>query len=139
MRNPENAYLASAITDGEGCFAFGMLAPGRYSVTTLAQGMADSTQSGWELDVGGSRSCNYGCVRGDRLRTSLWSPRRAVIDPDSGKVSQVIDERAIADLPFIFRRYTGPGAAFTRSNTGPARGDLRVEWQTVLRRDARLV
>src|SRR3974390_2033312 len=44
--NPDNGFQSNGKTDGEGRFRFAMLAPGRYSVTALAAGMATAAQSG---------------------------------------------------------------------------------------------
>jgi hypothetical protein len=49
-----------------------------------------------------------------------------VIDPDSGEVSQMIDERAIADLPLGTPLHRS-GAFVTRCDTGPARADFGVD------------
>jgi hypothetical protein len=103
--NSDNGYHASAATDGEGRFAFNMLAPGRYAITASASGMADFTQAGLELHVGGSMQLQLKLRPAGRVEViTVVAP--PVIDPDSGEVSQVIDERAIADLPLNGRRYT---------------------------------
>ena len=127
--NSDNGYHAAAVTDGEGRFAFGMLAPGRYAITASAAGMADFTQSGLELHVGGSMQLQLRLRPAGRAE-SITVVAPPVIDPDSGEVSQVIDARAIADLPLNGRRYTdlallSPGVTQDpRGLTSGSNGDL---------------
>jgi hypothetical protein len=106
LLNPDNGFRSTAMTDGEGRFVFGMLAPGRYTATASAPGMAVATQSGLELHVGGSMQVQFRLRPAGRAESIMVVAPPALIDPDSGEVSQVIDERAIADLPLNGRRYT---------------------------------
>jgi hypothetical protein len=128
--NPDNGFRSSTSTDGEGRFRFAMLAPGRYTVTASAPGMAETSQSGLQLHVGGSMQL--------RLRLRLQGPSEKitveapppVTDPESGEVSQIIDQQAIADLPLNGRRYTDlalllPGVTQDpRGLTSGSNGDL---------------
>src|SRR5271165_2299965 len=130
LLNPENGYRAEAATDSEGRFRFAMLAPGRYTVTASAPGMADATQSGLELHVGGSMQLQFRLRPAGRAENITVIAPPAILDPDSGEVSQVIDERAIADLPLNGRRYTdlallSPGVTQDpRGLTSGSNGDL---------------
>jgi hypothetical protein len=130
LLNPDNGFRSVATTDSEGRFAFAMLAPGRYSVAASAPGMASFTQTGLELHVGGSMHIQLRLrpvAREERI-TVVASP--AIIDPESGEVSQVIDQQAIADLPLNGRRYTdlallSPGVTQDpRGLTSDSNGDL---------------
>lgn len=104
LLNPDNGFHAAVATDGEGRFSFPMLAPGRYTVTASAPGMADATQAGLELHVGGSMQLQLRLRPAGRAENITVIAAPAILDPDSGEVSQVIDERAIADLPLNGRR-----------------------------------
>jgi outer membrane receptor protein involved in Fe transport len=130
LLNPDNGFHSAAVTDGEGRFVFGMLAPGRYTATASAAGMALATQSGLELHVGGSMQVQFRLRPAGRAESITVVAPPALIDPDSGEVSQVIDERAIADLPLNGRRYTdlallSPGVTQDpRGLTSGSNGDL---------------
>ena len=74
-------------------------------------------------------NCNFACdPPGAETITVLAPP--TILDPDSGEVSQVIDERAITDWPLNGRRYTdlallSPGVTQDPSGlTSGSNGDL---------------
>src|SRR5271165_6564714 len=130
LLNPENGYRAEAATDSEGRFRFAMLAPGRYTVTASAPGMALASQSGLELHVGGSMQVQFRLRPAGRAESVTVIAPPAIIDPESGEVSQVIDEQSIAELPLNGRRYTDlalllPGVTQDpRGLTSDSNGDL---------------
>ena len=107
-----------------------MLAPGRYTVAASAPGMAVATQSGLELHVGGSMQVQLRLRPAGRAENITVVAPPALIDPDSGEVSQVIDEQAIANLPLNGRRFTdlallSPGVTQDpRGQTSGSNGDL---------------
>ena len=128
--NPENGFRATAKTDASERVHFAMLAPGLYAVTVSAPGMAEATQTGLPLHVGGSMQLEF------RLRPAGPSENITVVapppivDPESGQVSQIIDQQAILDLPLNGRRYTDlallmPGVTQDpRGLTSGSNGDL---------------
>jgi hypothetical protein len=128
--NPDNGFHLEASTDGEGRFSFAMLVPGRYSVAASAPGMALATQTGLELHVGGSMQVQLRLRPAGRAEKITVVAPPALVDPDSGEVSQVIDEQAIADLPLNGRRFTdlallSPGVTQDpRGLTSGSNGDL---------------
>jgi len=138
LLNADNGLHARAVTDSEGRFSFPIIAPGRYTATASAPGMAEATQSGLELYVGGSMQLQFRLrLAGHAENLTVIAPP-AILDPDSGEVFQVIDERAIAYLPHNGRRYTdlallSPGVTQDPRGTG-----LRLQWRPLVRRDARL-
>jgi hypothetical protein len=128
--NPDNGFHSAVVTDGEGRFNFAMLAPGSYTVAASATGMAIATQSGLELHVGGSMQVQLRLRPAGRAESITVVAPPVLIDPDSGEVSQVIDEQAIANLPLNGRRFTdlallSPGVTQDpRGQTSGSNGDL---------------
>src|SRR5664279_5047859 len=130
LLDPDNGFHSAVSTDGEGRFSFAMLAPGRYTVAASAPGMAVATQAGLELHVGGSLQLQLRLRPAGRTEHITVTAPPALIDPDSGEVSQVIDQQAIADLPLNGRRFTdlallSPGVTQDpRGLTSGSNGDL---------------
>jgi hypothetical protein len=130
LLNPDNGFHSAVSTDGEGRFVFAMLAPGRYTVAASAPDMAVSSQSGLELHVGGSMQLQFRLHPAGHAENITVVAPPALIDPESGEVSQLIDERAIADLPLNGRRFTdlallSPGVTQDpRGLTSGSNGDL---------------
>src|SRR5664279_4263294 len=130
LLDPDNGFHSAVSTDGEGRFSFAMLVPGRYTVAASATGMAVATQAGLELHVGGSMQLQLRLRPAGRAESITVVAPPALIDPESGEVSQVIAERAIADLPLNGRRFTdlallSPGVTQDpRGLTSGSNGDL---------------
>ena len=130
LLNPDNGFRSTAPTDGEGRFRFAMLAPGRYRVTASAAGMGETSQSGLQLHVGGSMQIELRLRPQGRPENITVVAPPPVTDAESGEVSQIIDQQAIADLPLNGRRYTDlalllPGVTQDpRGLTSGSNGDL---------------
>src|SRR5271169_1441616 len=65
---------------------------GRYTATASAPGMAEATQSGLELHVGGSMQLQFRLRPAGHAENIKVIAPPTILDPDSGEVSQVIDE-----------------------------------------------
>ncbi len=130
LLNPDNGFRSAATTDGEGRFRFAMLAPGLYTVTASAAGMAETSQAGLQLHVGGSMHVQLRVRPEGRSESITVVAPPPVTDSESGEVSQIIDQQAIADLPLNGRRYTDlalllPGVTQDpRGLTSGSNGDL---------------
>ena len=130
LLNPDNGFHSVTATDREGRFSFAMLAPGRYTVITSAPGMAITSQAGLELHVGGSMQLQFRLRPAGRAENVTVVAPPAIVDPDSGEVSQIIDEQCIAELPLNGRRFTDlallmPGVTQDpRGLTSASNGDL---------------
>src|SRR3974390_103987 len=130
LMNPDNGFRGTATSDGEGRFHFAMLAPGRYNITVSAPGMADASETGLQLHVGGSMQLQFRLRPAGRAENITVTAPPPTDDPASGEVSQLIDQQAISDLPLNGRRYTDlalltPGVTQDpRSLTSGSNGDL---------------
>src|SRR5271165_6036900 len=130
LANSDNGYRGTTKTDGEGRFHFAMLAPGTYAFAVSSLGMADATQAGLRLHVGGSFQVQFRLRPQGRAESITVLAPAPVLDPVSGEVSQIIDQQAITDLPLNGRRYTdlallSPGVTQDpRGLTSGSNGDL---------------
>src|SRR3974390_3239172 len=121
LLNPDNGFHGTATSDAEGRFHFAMLAPGQYNITVSAPAMADASQTGLQLHVGGSTQLQFRLRPAGRAEKITVTAPPPINDPESGEVSQLIDQQAIADLPLNGRRYTDL-ALFTPGVTQDPRG-----------------
>jgi len=130
LLNPDNGFHGTATSDAEGRFHFAMLAPGQYNITVSAPAMADASQTGLQLHVGGSMQLQFRLRPAGRAENITVTAPPPINDPESGEVSQLIDQQAIADLPLNGRRYTDlalltPGVTQDpRGLTSGSNGDL---------------
>ena len=138
LANPDNGFQTAAKTGSDGVFRFAMLAPGRYAVTVAAPGMAEVSQAGIELHVGGSMQLQFRLHPAGRAESITVTAPPPLVDPQSGEVSQLIDQQAILDLPLNGRRYTDLALLEPGRHPGPARPDVGVERRPDVRRHARL-
>jgi hypothetical protein len=128
--NSENGLRAAMKSDGSGRVHFSMLAPGLYVVAISAPGMTEATQSGLQLHVGGSMQLEFRLRPAGPSENITVVASAPIVDPESGQVSQIIDQQAILDLPLNGRRYTDlallmPGVTQDpRGLTSGSNGDL---------------
>ncbi len=109
-----------------------MLPPGRYDVTASAPGMATKTSRGVELLVGGVSAVQL------RLAPAAITQEITVVAPpvlletQSGEISSVVTQQAIAGLPLNGRRFTDLALLSSdvvqdpRGLTSDSNGDLSV-------------
>jgi hypothetical protein len=128
--NSENGFHASLKSDPSGRVHFSMLAPGLYVVAISASGMSEVMQSGLQLHVGGSMQLEFRLRPAGPSENITVVASAPIVDPESGQVSQIIDQQAILDLPLNGRRYTDlallvPGVTQDpRGLTSGSNGDL---------------
>src|SRR6267154_465937 len=120
----------SAITDAQGSFSFDLLPPGEYSVRTSAAKMATHLRTGVKVDLEGSVHLTITlriAAAQESVSVQAGSP---VVETEPSGVSDVIDQRAISDLPLNGRRFTDlalltPGVTQDpRGLTSSSNGDL---------------
>ena len=93
-------------TDGQGNFTFGMLPPGRYDVTASAPHMTAKTSHGVDLLVGGVSVVQLRLAPAAVTQTVTVSASPVLVETQSGEVSSVVTQTAIAGLPLNGRRFT---------------------------------
>ena len=134
ITDASRGFHLDARTDAQGSFNFAMLPPGRYDVTASAPGMATRTSRDVELLVGG--------VSVVQLRLAPAAPAQTItvtasatpvaVETQTGEVSSVVTQSAIAGLPLNGRRFTDLALLSPdvipdpRSQTSDSNGDLSV-------------
>jgi Carboxypeptidase regulatory-like domain len=128
--DPARGFRSEAVTDAQGQFIFGMLSPGRYEVSASAPGMTTQTSHGVELYVGGVSVVQVRLAMAGVTETVTVREQPEAVETQSGDISQVIAQQAIAGLPLNGRRFTDlalltPGVTQDpRGLTSGSNGDL---------------
>ncbi len=132
VSDSSRGFRLQAVTDAQGTFNFGMLQPGRYDVTASAPGMATKTSRGVELLVGGVSVVHLRLSPAALTQSVTVSAPPIAIDTQSGEISNVVTQSAIAGLPLNGRRFTDLALLSSdvvqdpRGLTSDSNGDLSV-------------
>ena len=106
ISDPTRGFHLQAVTDTQGAFIFGMLAPGHYDVSASAPGMTTRTSRGVELFVGGVAVVQMRLAPAAAPQTITVSATPVTVDTQSSDVSNVVAQTAIQGLPLNGRRFT---------------------------------
>jgi hypothetical protein len=132
ISDPSRGFRMHAVTNTQGTFNFGMLPPGRYDVTASAPGMASKTSRGVDLLVGGVSVVQLRLSPAAPTQTVTVNATPIVLDTQSGEISSVVTQTAIAGLPLNGRRFTDLALLSPdviqdpRGLTSDSNGDLSV-------------
>jgi hypothetical protein len=130
LRRPSRGLALQVVTNDDGTFAFGLLEPGEYEITAVANGMSPDNVRKVRVEVGAVAEVD--------LRLSLEGARQQItvtespqlVETESSEIAQVIDSVAMEDLPLNGRRFTdlalfGTGVTQDpRGLTSSSNGDL---------------
>ncbi len=128
VTNPSTGLMREATTDSSGRFAVDLISPGDYSVVVRAGKLAPLERKEIHLEIGSSLELTFQL---SELRESVSvAGETGMVETQSAAVSNVIEQRAVTDLPLNGRRFTDlalltPGVtADPRSLTSSSIGDL---------------
>lgn len=130
LRQPDTGFERKLITTADGEFRFELLRPAEYEVTISAENMRAQRRIHIKVDVGGTAELNIVLALGlvtDEVTVEGGTP---LVETTPSAVSDVIDLRAIEDLPLNGRRFTDlallmPGVTQDpRGLTSSSNGDL---------------
>src|SRR4029077_1772877 len=130
ITEPATGFTRSAQSDAQGDFVFDLLPPAEYTLTVSAPGMAEYVARDIKVDLGGSVTLPITLRIAGSNETVNVSGDTPFVDTQPAAVSDVIDERAIAELPLNGRRFTDlvlltPGVTQDpRGLTSSSNGDL---------------
>ena len=128
--NVDTGFRAAATSNGEGRFAFELLAPGDYSARATAPGMAPQVTPQLHVAVGGGVEIEFKLQVAGAKETVTVSGAPPLVESQPTAVSSLIETRAIDELPLDGRRFTDlalmtPGVTQDpRGMTSASNGDL---------------
>jgi hypothetical protein len=93
-------------TDAEGNFAFQLVTPARYSVRASAPDMAAQVRTGVIVEVGSTVELKFELALAGSKQTVTVSEASPLVETQTSEISNVIDEKAISDLPLNGRRFS---------------------------------
>jgi hypothetical protein len=86
-------------TDGSGLYTVQQLVPGTYSITVTKTGFNKQVETGIVLSVGQSDTLNFTLKVGTVRQSVTVTGSQQLLNTTSGVISNVINERAITQLP----------------------------------------
>jgi hypothetical protein len=104
--NQETAAQLSAKTKADGRFEFTPLHIGRYTVVVEAASFKKTTTKGVQLDIQQQALVNVALQPGSVTENVEVTEAPQLMQTDSSSVGQVMEEKAIEDLPLNGRDYT---------------------------------
>lgn len=99
LTETQTNQIRSQVSNADGFFDFRALPPGFYDIRVQQKGFSDETVSGIQLQVAATQSINIRLHTGthaESVTVAATAPLLQVADPS---LSQVIEERRIAELP----------------------------------------
>ena len=87
------------LSNDQGVYSLGQLAPGSYTVTIEKTGFRKTVQSGVVLTVNQAATLNVALETGDVEQTVSVTADAALINATTAEISSVVDQHAISQLP----------------------------------------
>ena len=128
--NLANGYRYQASTGADGRFAIELLPPGEYSARAESPRMSPQVTPHLQVNLGASTELTFTLAVAGAKETVTVSGAPQLVETQPSAISELIDERAISELPLNGRRYTdlsllAPGVTTDpRGMTSSANGDL---------------
>jgi len=130
LTHPETGLERRQTTDDDGAFSFDLLRPGLFELNVSAANMRPQRHTAVKIDVGGVATLHLTLDLGAVEEMVTVEGGTPLVETQPSAVSDVIEQRALDDLPLNGRRYTDlalltPGVTQDpRGLTSSANGDL---------------
>jgi Carboxypeptidase regulatory-like domain len=130
ITNTLTGQVLSTTTTSEGHYSLPFLQTGNYTVTATKEGFSSETQTGLILNADQVASANFTLKVGVSTAQVSVEATAAQIDTTTGAVAQVVDQKAIEELPLNGRNpaelvFVAPGSingSFTNAIALPGSG-----------------
>src|SRR3954463_13165837 len=106
LSEPSTGFIRIVQADAQGSFVFDLLPPAEYHLRVNAPGLAEYRADNIKVDVGGRVELSVALHLAGANETVNVSADAPIVETQPAAVSDVIDERAIAELPINGRRFT---------------------------------
>jgi hypothetical protein len=105
LTNLGTGIKATVQTSNTGYYRFQSLPPGKFTLEAAASGFKTSTISDLVLEVGQTRTVNLGLEVGTASITVTVEATAAAVDLSTAKVSSVVEQRQLTELPLLGRNF----------------------------------
>ncbi len=114
LLDEQKGYVFRTKSDSEGRYLFASIPPGLYSVTAEMQGFEKTVRTHIKLNVSENATANLSLKIANAAQSVEVRAQTTTIDTEDAVTGQVVDRRAINDLPLIDRNvfdltYLAPG------------------------------
>ena len=105
LRNQATGVQRTVVTEPDGTYRFGALAPGRYAVTAELSGFAMTEVRDLEITIGLELTQNFALTLKSLAETVVVTGEAPVVDTTKSEVSGVVTQKQIETLPINSRQY----------------------------------
>jgi len=106
LTNEGTGASLTTTTGADGVYKFSPVRVGSYKLESTAQGFQTMTQPGVKVDIGSNVGLNFSLKPGSETQTVEVTAATPVLQTQDASVGQVVDQRAINDLPLNGRNFT---------------------------------
>jgi carboxypeptidase family protein/TonB-dependent receptor-like protein len=130
VRNLGTNLTRTTITDDSGLYRISNLAAGQYEIKAERSGFTTKIVSPVTVDVGQTSRYDFSLTVGERKESVVVSGQAPTINVEQGRLSSIIEEQQVTDLPLLSRDVYGlinlqpgamlmPGGVFSVRLTAP--------------------
>src|SRR5215470_13301392 len=105
LKEERTGFSRNVRTDDNGFYSALSLPAGVYTVTTAPQGFKKAVNTGLQLHVSENLTVNFSLQVGEVSETVIVSGEVAQVDTTGGKVSSLVSEKQVTELPLDGRNY----------------------------------
>src|SRR5215475_6504526 len=106
LSNEGTGASLTTVTGADGAYKFSPVRVGGYKLQVTAPGFQTTTQTGVRVDIGSNVGLNLSLKPGSETQTIEVTAATPVLQTQDASVGQVVDQRAINDLPLNGRNFT---------------------------------